>query len=483
MATGLRNIAEWAAEEFGQVDLADRRRDERLIRVSEALCEHAEGALPATFDRASELRAAYRLLESEAVSRELIIAPHHQRVLADCSSAGEFLVIEDTSELDYSTHRATSGLGRIGNDGGRGLLVHSGLALKVDCWAEQQEPEVTVVGLLAQQVWARTMPTAHKRETRAERLARQRESQRWGVSVRQAGRPPAGVSWTLLADREADIYELLEQCRQTDWRLIVRANQPRALLDQDGSLFDAVSNSAALGQFQLQLRSRPARVRRAKRAGQRRRVDRPAHGVRTAVIEVRSCTVRIRGPQRPGQRLAGMSINVVHAREVNPPAGADPIHWVLLTDWPVATMAQAMRVIKAYAQRWLIEEYHKALKTGTGIERSQLTTARRLGSLLAILAVVAVRLVSLKLLARTKPDSPAAQLELGPEVLAILQAKYGQPAEGWTCSIALRDIARLGGYLARKGDGPPGWITLWRGWNKLATLLEGCELARGKRCG
>ena len=287
----------------------------------------------------------------------------------------------------------------------------------------------------------------------------------------------------MLADREADIYELLEQCRQTDWRLIVRANQPRALLDQDGSLFDAVSNSAALGQFQLQLRSRPARVRRAKRAGQRRRVDRPAHGVRTAVIEVRSCTVRIRGPQRPGQRLAGMSINVVHAREVNPPAGADPIHWVLLTDWPVATMAQAMRVIKAYAQRWLIEEYHKALKTGTGIERSQLTTARRLGSLLAILAVVAVRLVSLKLLARTKPDSPAAQLELGPEVLAILQAKYGQPAEGWTCSIALRDIARLGGYLARKGDGPPGWITLWRGWNKLATLLEGCELARGKRCG
>jgi hypothetical protein len=132
---------------------------------------------------------------------------------------------------------------------------------------------------------------------------------------------------------------------------------------------------------------------------------------------------------------------------------------------------------------WKIEEYHKALKTGTGIEDSQLTKAHRIEALLGILAVVAVRLVNRKLLATSRPQEAVAPEDLGPEVLAILGATFGRPVEGWTNRTVLRSIARMGGFIGRKSDGEPGWITIWRGWQRLILMVQGFDLARGGRCG
>ncbi len=174
---------------------------------------------------------------------------------------------------------------------------------------------------------------------------------------------------------------------------------------------------------------------------------------------------------------------MVEACEINPPEGLQPIHWVLLTDWPVETFEQAMRVIKAYTRRWLIEEYHKALKTGTGIEHSQLTTAQRITSLLGILAVVAVRLLNMKLLAGTCAAEPVSAEAIGPEALAILEAEYGRPAGGWTNATALIAVARFGGFPGRKGDGNPGWQTIWRGLRKLIWTAHGYDMANKEKCG
>jgi hypothetical protein len=142
-----------------------------------------------------------------------------------------------------------------------------------------------------------------------------------------------------------------------------------------------------------------------------------------------------------------------------------------------------MRVVKAYTRRWLIEEYHKALKSGTGIEQSQLQTARRIEAWLAILAVVAVRLLNRKLPARARPDEAVDLQELGAEVYRILEAVFGPPAEGWTNRHVVRCIARLGGFIGRRSDGQPGWITLWRGWQRLLPMIQGYNLAQGERCG
>ena len=441
MATTLTSASEWAAAEFGGAQLGDQRRPSRLLRVARALAENPHGTLPRSFTRWSEAKAAYRLLEQADVTYDGVVGPHRQRVREACGQPGDYLLVEDTTQLDFTSHLAAADLGRIGDDGGRGLHLHTTLALRIERWNDRDEPLVTVEGLLDQRWWARTTPTVGRgKEKKRKRLDRPRESQRWAAVVEELGRPPEGARWTFMADRESDIYETFVRCQDHGWHFIVRANQPRALADDGGSVFTAVAERPEIGRFFVDLRARP---------GQK---------ARRAEVAVRACPVTLRGPWRPGGVLASRSVNVVEAREVNAPEGVEPIRWVLLTDWPVDSLAAAMRVIKAYTRRWLIEEYHKALKTGTGIEDSQLETAQRIGALLGILAVVAVRLLTMKLLATTRPDDPVSEEAVGPEVLAILAAEYGQPAGGWTNATVLTSIARLGGFLARKSDARPAAV-------------------------
>jgi len=164
----------------------------------------------------------------------------------------------------------------------------------------------------------------------------------------------------------------------------------------------------------------------------------------------------------------------VEAREVGAPADVPtPLLWRLLTSRPCESLAAARRVVGIYTARWWIEEYHKALKTGTGVETSQLERGHRLEALIAVLAVVAVRLLSTKLLARSQPAGLEAVASFGSEALALLEAKLGAPRGGWTNQSVLIGVARLGGFLARKGDGSPGWQTIWRGWLRLMWMCEG----------
>jgi hypothetical protein len=374
-------------------------------------------------------------------------------------------MVEDTTSLDFTSHLAAQDLGRIGNDSGRGLFLHSTLVLKVARWNDDQEPEVTVEGLLDHRWWARTVPTGRRKRTKKQKLSEARESQRWAAVSEHVRPTNERARWTFMADRESDVYETFERCGKNGWHFIVRACWPRALAEEDGSVFTAVAQRPEIGRFFVELRARPGQ------------------SARRAQVAVRSCTVSLRGPVRPGGRPEPLTVNVVEAREIGAPEGVDPICWVLLTDWPVGTFEQALRVVKAYTRRWLIEEYHKALKSGTSIEDSQLTTAQRITALLGILAVVSVRLLNLKLLASTRPEEPVPPDALGPEALAILEAEYGRRPCGWTNRTVLISIARLGGFPARKSDGSPGWQTIWRGLRQLMLMVRGYDLARGQKCG
>ncbi len=195
--------------------------------------------------------------------------------------------------------------------------------------------------------------------------------------------------------------------------------------------------------------------------------------------------VRLQGPERRGGARPELNLNVVEVSELAPPPGGEPLHWLLLSSLPCATWAQVQRVVQCYAARWLVEEYHKALKTGTRVEASQLEEAYRLENLLAVLAIVAVRLLNAKLLARACPDQPVEPHCFGPEALKLLAAKLGCPAGGWTYRSTLIAVARLGGFPARRHDGWPGWQTIWRGWHRLMWMCQGLELlnATENRCG
>jgi hypothetical protein len=465
--------AEWAREEFSAVRLGDARRTSRLVRVAAALAHCPSGTLPQALPHWSELKAAYRLFDTPTVSHEAILSPHLARTRQRCAEPGETLLIEDTTLLDYSGHRATRGLGQIGNDRGRGLLLHTTLAARVEGWDAHDRPQTQVLGLAGQECWARTGPSRRGQKERwRQRLKRARESERWARALAGLPERPAASQWIYLADRESDIYEVFERCRQSGVQFIVRAQFARALAVADGSVFTAVASAPVLGRMAVEVRGRDGQA------------------ARTATVELRACTVSLRGVWRPDGARAGLTVQVVQAAEVDAPAVGEPLRWVLLTDLPVENLEQARRVVGRYARRWLIEEYHKALKTGAKVERSELESAERLRALVAVLAVVAVRLLNAKLLARAQPDAPVDAAAFGPEAVALLSAQWNEPAGGWTQATLWVAIARLGGFLARRGDGSPGWQTIWRGWQRLMTMVKGVQLVRstalnseGKRCG
>jgi transposase-like protein/transposase Tn5 family protein len=463
----------WAQREFSAVLLGDTRRTQRLVRVAASLAQRPSGTLPEALPQWRELKAAYRLFSNPAVSHENILAPHLARTRQSCAAPGEYLLIEDTTLLDYSTHRATRGLGRIGNDRGAGLLLHTTLAARVEEWDEQERPQAQVLGLAGQECWARQGPSRRAQKERwRQRVARPRESQRWGRVLAQMPARPDPASWIYIADRESDIYEVFERCQACAVDFIVRAQFARARAQSDRSVFSAVAQAPVLGEMEVELRGRGE------------------SGARLATLELRACTVSLRGVWRPGGERPDLTVQVVQAREIHAPAGSEPIQWVLLTSLSANSLTQARRIVGRYARRWLIEEYHKALKTGARVERSELESAERLRALLAVLAVVAVRLLNTKLLARTRPDEGVDAAAFGPEAVAVLEAEMGRPARGWTQASLLVAIARLGGFLARRGDGAPGWQTIWRGWQRLMTMVDGVRALQTlslnpeeKRCG
>jgi hypothetical protein len=460
----LSSAKAFADLQFSGAELGDARRSKRLVQVAAAIAQKPRGTLHSAIQDWAEVLAAYRLLADEETTLESVTAPHRKKVFEACAAAKEVLLIEDTTTLNYTTLKTVKDMGWIGDDEAcKGFNLHSTLALRIENWNSNQEPELTMLGLFGIHCWTRThSKRGQGKEKKFTRLRRERESQRWAAVLGTREGPPKASRWTFMGDREADIYEVFQGCRGASMDWIVRANQPRALDDEGGSVFSAVAQAPRMGQYTVKLRARPNQKRRK------------------AKLEVRAMPVMLRGPQRPGGRLAPEQMNVVEVREVDPPAGTEAIHWVLLTSWPIENLSAVLRVVKSYTRRWLIEEYHKALKSGVGVEDSQLTSARSLQALIGILAIVALRLLSLKLLNRSKPDEPVNQEEIGSEALQLLEKVYRKPKGGWTNGTVLVNIARMGGFLARKGDGNPGWKTIWQGWHKLMTMVEGVRLLLGQ---
>ena len=465
--TTLKSAGQWAQEEFGFAELGEARLNERVVKIARRLAAHPGGTLPQAFPDWAELKAAYRFFDNRRVDFQEVVRPHVERTRGFCRQPGEYLIIEDFSVLDYTRHSRTEDLGIIGHGEGRGFELHTALAVRVEGWTLEQRPEGQVVGVFDQRC-CRPSP-APAAETRRNRLKRPRKSNYWAEAFQRSGSPPPGCCWIYVADRESDFYEPMQICREAGVDFVIRGYQDRRLADGAGKLRSALAVAAVWGQSLVELRSR---------AGE---------AARTAIVELRSVQVDLDGPWRPGgwqEPLRG--VTVVEVTEIDAPEGVrEPLHWILLSSLPCRSLAQARRIVGRYAARWWVEEYHKALKSGAGVEESQLARAGRLEPLIAVLAVVAVRLLNTKMLARSRPEGLEAQQSFGPEALAILEAKFGQPKGGWSNQKVLVATARLGGFLARKHDGMPGWQTIWRGWQRLIWMCEGLETLSvgGTTCG
>lgn len=417
--------------------------------------------MPQAMSNARELKGAYRLWNMPEVTFEKVSEPHWEHTRAACRQPGEYLLIEDTTLLDYSQHPAAMEMGCIGDGKGRGFELHSTLAVRVERWNEEQGPEGSLVGLLGQRCERpRRRP---KGETEPQRWHRLRKSRRWAAALKAVGAPPEGSQWIFLADREADFYEPIETCLEHGIDFVIRGRHDRRLAEGRGHLFEALAQAPVVGHLVVEVRARGGRA------------------ARLAQVAVQQARVDLDGPWRVGGWKAPLrDITALEVHEINAPEGSkDLLHWILLTSLPCENWTQVQRAIKCYCARWWVEEYHKALKSGAGAEESQLEHPDRLEPLVAVLAIVAVRLLASKMVARSRPEGTEALENFGPEALMILEKKVGRPPQGWTNQSVLVAVAKLGGFVGRKSDGLPGWQTIWRGWHRLMWMCEGVATLNG----
>jgi hypothetical protein len=451
--------AAWASTQFSTAQLHDRRRTARLVSLAAQIARDPSSGLPQQTQTWGDLKAAYRLLDRPEATFEVLAAPHRQ-LTRDQARRGRSLILDDTTEIDFGSRRQASGLGPVGRGTGRGFLLHSALVVAPhDEW---------VVGLAGQVLFHRR--PAPRGETAAQKRRRDRESAVWGRLIEQVGRPPATAQWVHVMDRGADDFEVFCRARRVgaDWIGRVKSRN-RLVRDRDGRerpLSDVLAAAAPAGGYTLELRARP---------------EQPA---RRARVEVSFAPVTTPVPRRPAASLTALTPRpipqwVVRACEQGPPPGVkEPIDWVLLTSLPVGDLGAAMEVVGYYEKRWLIEEWHKALKTGCQVEGRQLHTGHRLEALTGVLSVVAVRLLQMKEVGRREPHRVARDLVPSRYLELVHRARRGRGRpEDWTIRDFFRGLAGLGGFLGRKSDGEPGWITIWRGWDALHWMLRGAQFA------
>lgn len=463
----------WAKRHFGGIELADVRRAARVVTIAEAMATHPGHSIPQMFDHPYEVKAAYHLFNLEEATPDRLQARHRALVGQRLGQAGTYLLLEDTSEVAWHNCTPRAGLGPLGANSDRyqGVHLHSVLAVQ---WTapplpqDDQRPAVEIIGLCDQQYHIRQRrPAGEPDDASYARKKRDRESQLWSQATQRIGAKPQDpmVRWVRVCDRGADIYEHLQACQKDGHSFVIRASQDRALVAAEtgqngGHLFATAQAAPLLGHFALEVRARP---------------QQPA---RSAYLAVSATRVVLRAPQRPAcsaGRNAPICCSVIRVWEIGAPAGAEPLEWVLLCDQEVAEFETAHLCVLQYATRWLIEEFHKALKTGLGVERLQLKTAERLFAAIALLSVVALRLLDLREHLRVAPAQPAAECGLEALELEVLQFQSSRVIA--TVQDVALALGRLGGHLNRKGDGMPGWQALWRGMHQLQTLVEGVRLA------
>jgi len=460
-------------EHFGGARLGDRRRERRLASLASEMARHPGGTLPQKVTSPAELKALYRLMNSDAVTHAAVLEPHVARTRERMRShAGVVLIVHDTTELDYTRMKSlAAALGQIGNGGGRGYKCHNSLAVA----AATRE----VFGLTHQILFCR--PRVPKGETKAARLARAtRESRLWVQGSAATPAAPADRLWVDVADRGADTTEFLDFEHAQGKSYLVRSQHNRWVLaghageGQRVKLHDWLRAAGEAGRYTLDVQARGGQA------------------ARRATVAVSWAAMRVLAPRQPRGQQRGTPLAVwgVRVWEVDPPAGVKaPLEWILLTNVAVTDFAQACERIDWYARRWIVEEFHKAMKTGCGIEEMEFTSPARLQPAIALVSVVAVFLLTLRDASR-QPDShqrPATAVV--PRAYAtVLSAWRYPPAPGHAPrDLTLHEfffaLARLGGHQNRKHDHPPGWLILWRGWTQLHAMVQGALAMGALTCG
>ena len=466
----------WSEGEADAAAFSDVRLGRRFAELLRRFGDRIGATIPFACQDWANTKAAYRFFANPNVEEGQILSGHFDATKTRYASCeGPVLVLQDTTEFTYQrrdphavgfTKSVNSGRdkkGRLRHHAVCGILMHSSLAVTI---------EGLPLGLAAVKFWNREKfkGTAQlKRKINPTRVPIEaKESIRWLDNLRQSvallGQPERCVH---IGDRESDIYELYCLARELGTHFVVRTVVDRLAGDGDHTVAAEMLNAASAGEHAIDVRTDGDTVERIR-------------------FDIRTKRMRVCPPIGKQKRYPCLDLTVIHATEIEAPEGRKPILWKIVTDIEVTSLEEAVEKLRWYAMRWKIEVFHKVLKSGCRAEDAKLRTADRLANLLALFCIVSWRVLWMTMIARAEPDAdPSAVLTAAETAILdrVVPNTGNRGAESNTLRLYMIKLARLGGYLARNSDPPPGNTVVWRGWRRLIDMQIGVELHQGRTCG
>ncbi|STX50759.1 transposase Tn5 [Legionella busanensis] len=455
---------EWISKEFDDICLGDKRLNKRLKTVATQFFLNAESTIPSACEGWSGAKACYRFFKNPKVNARKILETHRQKSLQRIGETETVLIVQDTTFIDYSTHYQTKGLGGISKDS-KGLIMHSSLALSEDG---------IPVGFLGQKIFARPFVEGLKKRNRHATPIQDKESYRWLESFHDS---IEGFSNTqrlvTITDREGDMYELMLEIDKKDSNFLIRIRQDRAINQRfkrspvQQRMWNYMSQQTPVGYFKTEIQY----------------VNKHVNRWREVELSVKIGSFTIQAPQQSRNRVLNaprpIKVYAIYVQEINPQKGENPIEWMLLTNLSTIDFETALVRIRWYKYRWLIELFHKILKSGYQVESCRLSEAERLIRYLTVMSIISFRILSITYLQKYQ-DSVKADVIFTPDELVILSLWSNRLGKNISSPLSLvtavKILAQKGGFFNRKSDETPGFITIWRGLRKLAECIDSCHM-------
>ena len=466
MDLAVEDARAWSEAIFGSIELGDKRLTRRLTQIGKQLSLMPGNSLSESCEGEDALvEGSYRFLRNKRVNANQIADGGYHVTGLLSQSIPTLLAIEDTTTLSY-THQVKESLGDLGGPvekSSRGFHVHTTMLMD----AEKEK----TLGLIAQERWCRELEERGKKNHRRVRPYEEKESYKWEKNtIKLESRLGSKmVDVISVCDREADIFEYIQYKLDHNQRFIVRASHNRKLEGSKGYLFHILSSAVTLGTYTVEIAQKLNRKKRQ------------------ATLELKATSVTFSPSERrapDARKLKPITLNVVIAQEITPSEN-EPLEWILLTTEDTTTFECARKITRYYEMRWRIEDFHKAWKSGAGVEDQRMQSIENLEKMIVILSFVAIRLLQLK----EYFEYPALDMDerntFCDELLSDTEwkvlwnsiEKKSLPENIPTAAWAYQAIARLGGWTDSKRTGKAAWSAIWKGWFRLKERIEGFRIA------
>jgi len=432
------------------LDFGDKRLNNRYEQIIARIEKDSKSTFPSVAKDWAWLKGFYRFFNNKKVKSKEMIKTHIKSTVKRCEGEKIILVIQDTTVINLKSANKIEGLGYTDDHKKKkGFLVHSTMAVS----GESGKP----LGILNQQVIVRKK-FYDRDEGYKERLNRKKESDKWKKGAKETNKLlKVGGRIIHVSDRESDIYFYIKDIIEAKNGFVIRASQNR--ITEEGYLFDTIREAEYKGEMEIKV---------PKKGGRKGR---------ETTVKIYSRQITMIPPKVINHIGERIKVNIVYVEEDS--KKEDRIEWLILTSEPVDTLEDTKKIIWYYKNRWQIEEFHKGLKTGCGIEERQLSTREQHEKLLSMFSILAWNGLLLRYNARIPGNK---DLVLDSVKIEILKERYPELKEEVDAQKILRAVAMLGGFIGRKSDGNPGWQKIILGLTVLEYLKQGFLLGR-KTCG